>query len=269
MRFLCPHASCTRMDVCPSPFYASSALILHWSRSTSVCQCLSVSRPHSRRRAWFVPEFARIWVGCTRIGPPTRSRLNSRAGYDMEPDELLRYVIEALEGMDVPYALAGSIASIAYGEPRSTLDIGLVADLQHQDIARLKGRFPAPEFYLSEEAAAEAVEHRRQFNIIHPASGFKVDVFVAGDAVEASQIARRRRLPAVGVLTATFSPPEELIIKKLEYYRAGGSDKHLRDIRSMLGISRTEIDEGRVRSLAAEHGLADIWSALLARLEES
>ncbi len=96
----------------------------------------------------------------------------------MEPDELLRYVIEALEGIDVPYALAGSIASIAYGEPRSTLDIDLVADLQHQDVARLKGRFPAPEFYLSEEAAAEAVEHRHQFNIIHPASGFKVDVFV-------------------------------------------------------------------------------------------
>lgn len=186
----------------------------------------------------------------------------------MEPDELLRYVIEALEGIDVPYALAGSIASIAYGEPRSTLDIDLVADLQHQDVARLKGRFPAPEFYLSEEAAAEAVEHRHQFNIIHPASGFKVDVFVAGDAVEASQIARRRRLPAIGALTATFSPPEELILKKLEYYQSGGSDKHLRDIRSMLRISGAEINQERVRDLADERGLSDIWSALLETLEE-
>lgn len=187
----------------------------------------------------------------------------------MEPDELLRYVVEVLEELDVPYALAGSIASIAYGEPRSTLDIDLVADLRHADIARLRERFPAPEFYLSEEAAAEAVEHRQQFNIIHPASGFKVDVFVAGDTVEASQIARRRRLPAIGALTATFSPPEELILKKLEYYRAGGSDKHLRDIRSMLNISREEINEERIRFLADEHGLSDLWSAVLRTLEDS
>ncbi len=185
----------------------------------------------------------------------------------MEPDELLWYVVEALEELEIPYALARSIASIAYGEPRSTLDIDLVADLHPSDAARLKARFPTPDFYLSEEAAVEAVEHRRQFNIIHPASGFKVDVFVVGDAVEASQIARRRRLPAVGALTATFSPPEELILKKLEYYQSGGSDKHLRDIRSMLRISRTEIDEERVRGFADERGLANIWSALLETLE--
>ena len=32
-----------------------------------------------------------------------------------------------------------------------------------------------------------------------------------------------------------------VIIRKLEFYREGGSDKHVRDIRSMLAVSGDEI----------------------------
>ena len=57
----------------------------------------------------------------------------------------------------------------------------------------------------------------------------KVDFFVAGDAVEESQIRRRLRRLVLPGLEAWCSPPEELIAKKLSYYQQGASDKHLRD----------------------------------------
>lgn len=148
---------------------------------------------------------------------------------------------------------------MAYGEPRATLDIDVVVRLAPADVDRLKAQFPSDEYYLDVEAAREAVARRSQFNIIHPGSGMKIDVFVEGDEVERAQIEDRRRMPALHGLQATFSPPEELILKKLLYLQAGGSDKHARDIRAMLDISGPEIDLDRVERSVRELGLLQVW----------
>ncbi len=42
--------------------------------------------------------------------------------------------------------------------------------------------------------------------------------------------------------TARFASAEDAILKKLEYYREGGSDKHVRDIRGVLLIQGDAID---------------------------
>ena len=39
-----------------------------------------------------------------------------------------------------------------------------------------------------------------------------------------------------------MAPVEYVILRKLEYYREGGSEKHLRDIAGMMEISSGEID---------------------------
>ncbi len=155
----------------------------------------------------------------------------------MQAADLLRYLVSFLEDLDLPYALVGSIASMAYGEPRATLGLDV-------------------------EAAGEAIVEGSQFNIIHPSSGLKIDVFVEGDEVERVQIEDRRRLPALPGFTAAFSPPEELILKKLLYHRDGGSEKHLRDIKAMLEISGDEIDVDRVERGAEALGLQEIWSTV-------
>jgi len=180
----------------------------------------------------------------------------------LQAADLLRHLVSVLEELDLPYALAGSIASMAYGEPRATLDIDVVVRLTHTDIERLKTRFPSDEFHLDVEAAKEAIVEGSQFNILHPSSGLKIDVFVEGDEVERVQIEDRRRLPALPGFTAAFSPPEELILKKLLYHRDGGSEKHLRDIKAMLEISGDEIDTDRVERGAEALGLQEIWSSV-------
>ena len=40
----------------------------------------------------------------------------------------------------------------------------------------------------------------------------------------------------------TVAPPECVIVRKLESFREGGSEKHLRDIRTMLKVSSEQID---------------------------
>jgi hypothetical protein len=180
----------------------------------------------------------------------------------LQAADLLHHVVSVLEDLDLPYALAGSIASMAYGEPRATLAIDVVVRLAPADADRLKSRFPSEEFSLDVEAARLAITSGSQFNIIHPGSGLKIDVFAEGDDVERVQIEDRRRMPALPGLTATFSPPEELILKKLLYYRDGGSDKHLRDVRAMLDISHDVMDVDRIERGAKALGLLEIWTAV-------
>jgi hypothetical protein len=177
--------------------------------------------------------------------------------------DFLADLVHRLESRDLIYALVGSIATMSYGEPRATLDVDVVIALDGSDLDVLERLFPPPEFDLSIEAARAAVRSRSQFNVIHPESGMKVDFFVAGDAIEGAQIERRLRRMILPGVEAWCSPPEELIVKKHTYYEQGASDKHLRDIASMLRISPQQIDLDRVRSLATDHGLGELLDRVL------
>lgn len=48
----------------------------------------------------------------------------------MGPFELLQKVAEAFEKLHIPYLVTGSVASMAYGEPRLTNDIDIVAAIE-------------------------------------------------------------------------------------------------------------------------------------------
>jgi hypothetical protein len=96
----------------------------------------------------------------------------------MDQSELLRKVVEALDAAGAEYLLVGSVASAVYGEPRLTLDIDILADLSESRLPRFLTFFPPEEFYVSREAVVAAIREMRQFNIVHPASGLKVDMIV-------------------------------------------------------------------------------------------
>lgn len=52
----------------------------------------------------------------------------------------------------------------------------------------------------------------------------------------------------------------------MEYYREGGSEKHLRDIAGIMKISSGEIDERYIGEWADRLGLREVWDAMLQRL---
>jgi hypothetical protein len=155
----------------------------------------------------------------------------------MELFELLQKVIEVFENLSIPYLVTGSVASMAYGEPRLTNDIDIVADINLSNIPALLVSFPEEEYYIDGEMIKEAILRIKQFNIIHPASGLKVDVIIKQDIpFDQSRFERSRKIYP-GPYSADFASPEDEIIKKMEYYKAGGSEKHLRDIAGILKIS--------------------------------
>jgi hypothetical protein len=177
----------------------------------------------------------------------------------MEQDELLHRVVDTLERLAVPYLVTGSIATIFYGEPRFTNDIGVVAQLEPRHLPYLLAEFPAEEFFLSSESALRAIAQRRQFNVIHPGSGLQVDLIVpAMDAFDESRFSRGRRVHPAPDYAATFASPEDVIVKKLQYFAAGRSEKHLRDAAGVLKIT-PETDRAYIAAWAERLGVADVW----------
>ena len=61
----------------------------------------------------------------------------------------------------------------------------------------------------------------------------------------------------------SFAPPEYVILRKLEFYREGNSEKHLRDIASMLFESSSEINLDILSSYLAQLGLESQWQAVI------
>jgi hypothetical protein len=56
-----------------------------------------------------------------------------------------------------------------------------------------------------------------------------------------------------------------VIIKKMEYYKEGSSDKHIRDIMGVLKISGEMIDREYISLWAKKLNLEDIWKTVLDR----
>lgn len=180
-----------------------------------------------------------------------------------EPSRFLVFT-RRLEALGARYMVTGSVAAIAYSAPRFTYDIDIVVVLDRAQIARLPEIFPDAEFYLPplEAIAAEAREQRGHFNIIHHETGFKADIYLAGgDPLHIWALARARRLDVAGE-PLVVAPPEYVIVRKLEFYREGGSQKHLGDIRSMLDTSPDAIDRAELERMIAGRGLQDVWKEI-------
>lgn len=185
----------------------------------------------------------------------------------MEHTELLRFVVSVLERLGLRYFVTGSTVTIFYGEPRFTNDIDIVVDLPERAVAELCRQFPEDDFYVSQDAASEAVRRRAQFNIIQPRSGLKVDVIVpSASEFNRARFSRARRVQAGEDWDASFSSPEDAIVKKMEFFRDGGSDKHLRDITGVLKTSASEIDLAYIDRWATTLGLTAIWQTILDRM---
>lgn len=187
----------------------------------------------------------------------------------MDQRDLLRMAIDCLERLQIPYLVCGSVASGGYGEPRMTRDIDIVIDLRLGQIAELCEQFPAPEFYVSKEAAREAVRFATQFNIVHLATANKIDFMISQDDVWSKlQFERRRKVRLFGEVDGFAASPEDIILSKMRYYKEGGSEKHLRDISGILCVGSIDVDRVYIAHWAQRLKVPEVWEAVLRRVAQ-
>jgi hypothetical protein len=180
----------------------------------------------------------------------------------MQKLNLFQIFISRLNKLGVRYMITGSVASMIYGEPRLTHDIDLVIELNQDDAERFADAFPIEEFYCppSEVIGVEAGRHQRgHFNLIHHETGFKADSYLAGKEKLHRWALNNRKSIDMENETFWIAPVEYVILRKLEYYREGGSEKHLRDIAGILSVSSDQIDFDRLSEKIDEYSLEKEW----------
>ncbi len=82
------------------------------------------------------------------------------------------------------------------------------------------------------------------------------------DEFDINRFQRIRRIKALEDREANFASPEDVILKKMEYYAEGGSEKHLRDISGMIRISAELIDFAYISDWAGRLDLEEIWKEI-------
>lgn len=159
--------------------------------------------------------------------------------------------------------LTGSLASTFHGEPRATRDMDIVIDPDPAALGRLVDLLRAGDFYVDRDAAEEALRHRGQFNAIGP-DATKIDFIVRRDRpFSIEEFARRRRVAILGA-SADIATAEDMILAKLEWAAATGSERQVRDIEGILAVAGDGLDQAYLTSWAARLGVADRLAAIVA-----
>lgn len=169
----------------------------------------------------------------------------------------------ALSG--IPYMLTGSYASSVHGTPRATQDLDIVIAPTRSQLAELLELLPDTEYYVSKDAAFDALARRAQFNVIDFETGWKVDLIVIKDRdFSRTEFDRRRPLQLDGVSLYVASP-EDVLLAKLEWSKLGASARQVEDAVGIVRLQGNLLDVAYVERWVAVLGLRDQWAEAKAR----
>ena len=186
-----------------------------------------------------------------------------------EPLLVAARVARALDALGIRYVVGGSLASSIHGIPRATQDVDLVAEMELSHVDGLVAAL-ADDFYIDAAMIRDAIRRRASFNVVHLATMFKADVFVAKDdpwTREEMLRARKEEMDTPeGKISLPFASAEDTILHKLVWYRLGNhiSDRQWRDAVGVIKIQAGGLDLEYLRLWAGRLGVSD----LLARAQE-
>lgn len=181
---------------------------------------------------------------------------------DPDPLTIAASIAASFERLGVRYLLGGSLASTAMGEPRATLDVGLVADLQRETIGPWLAALGA-DYAVDAAWARDEVARRGSFQLLHLPTLLRIDVFVpAWKGVHLWKWQRRRRLvldPGKKV-EIDVTAAEGIVIQKLSWFRSGGevSDRQWRDVLGVLKAQGATLEVAELREWAQRCGVGDL-----------
>jgi hypothetical protein len=177
--------------------------------------------------------------------------------------ELLLDCVRRLNATGIAYMLTGSMASNAWGIPRTTHDLDFVIQLPLSRVADLVKAFVHPDYYLDEASVRAAYQPPHQFNLIHVPSALKADFWMLRPVAFEREMFNRRLEDLWFDEKIWLATAEDVILHKLYWNRITPSDRQLGDIAGVVHVQRGKLDERYLRHWAAELGLAaELDSAL-------
>ncbi len=146
-----------------------------------------------------------------------------------------------------------------------TRDVDLVAMIHSDEIDVVLAALGTDDLYVNVSDARRAATVGGSFNVIHPSSGGKVDVFVSpqGDAFTQSRLRRRVQAETFGVAT-WVATAEDVVLAKLRWRLQSRSETQWRDCVDIAKVQK--LDDEYLRKwapvLGVEHDLGELVRAI-------
>lgn len=177
---------------------------------------------------------------------------------------------QSLELVGIEYMVVGSLASSVHGLPRTTRDADLMVAIDQEQAKRLASAL-RPRFYVSVEAALEAIRHGSSFNAIHEESFFQIDMFILKPSpFNTAQFERRQQIEIDPDrdITMPFQSAEDAVLSKLVWFREGHevSERQWQDVMGILRTQGSDLDLAYLNLWATNLGVDDLLHRALAEV---
>lgn len=174
-------------------------------------------------------------------------------------------VIDALNTLQVPYMLTGSLASNMYGVVRGTQDADFVVQVDAPGIAAVAQHL-SPAFSLDPQVSFETITMTMKYVLLSEDQELKAELFLLSDDPHDQERFRRRRAGTFLNRTAYVPSPEDVIVGKLRWYKRAHRQKDLGDIKNVVSVQRDSLDHAYLDYWCDQHQtrelLEEIFNAL-------
>jgi hypothetical protein len=169
--------------------------------------------------------------------------------------ELLVDCLRRLNRRGIAYMLTGSMASNAWGVPRSTHDLDFVIQLPPSEIPGFVAAFHG-DYHIDEASVRAACRPPHQFNVIDHRSALKADFWLLQPVPFEREMFGRRLQDSVFGETCWLATPEDVILHKLYWNSITPSDRQLGDAAGVAAVQRGKLDDAYLRRWAVELGVS-------------
>jgi hypothetical protein len=185
-----------------------------------------------------------------------------------DPVEIALRVAQVFDALGIRYVLGGSLASTTFGEPRTTLDVDLAADIHIEQADELLDLLCA-DFIVDPEWIKSEIRCRGSFQALHKESMLRIDVFVPEwQGFDLWKWEQRRQIVVDPLTTASIdvTSPEAIVLQKLLWFRKGGevSERQWRDVIGVLKAQSKALDVPAMKQWGQKLGIDDLLHQALA-----
>jgi hypothetical protein len=184
----------------------------------------------------------------------------------MTSEDALKVILSKLDECGIPYMITGSFASNIHGFPRATQDADVVIEVVPRTLERFLESL-GPAFYLSREAAMDALNREQMFNVVHLETGFKVDLIIRKSrAFSKMEFSRRQTAFYLGE-NRWFATAEDTILAKLEWSKMAGSERQFSDALNVAKLQEENLDRAYLEKWARDLDIVDLLEKLFREIE--
>src|SRR5437016_10688834 len=165
-------------------------------------------------------------------------------------DDVLRTAEGVLRASRVDHVFVGGVTVLAFGIPRTTTDVDVIAAIEARQIPKIVAGFQKSGFLVSAQDLHDTLTEGGHVTVQDKRSTYRIDLVPASTAAHREAL-RTRRHVAWRRLRLPMAAPEHTIVMKLRW----GSEQDLEDAVGIYGRQKKKLDSRVMRDFARRHGV--------------